>query len=262
MCVLETSGRENDAVFTVSESRGLHDNAEDAVLETCGRENDAVLTVSESRENFVVLTVSESSSSVKAGENGEFGLLEVIMSDFSPPLAHSKSLSNSSRVSSHVGCTGLALPSASACALAACSHGSCSAPSSAVVPLCMLVVTHVHVKIRVRTRSVHRVPRGEGGSKVGVSGPAEDLRPASEVEAGVNFRPASGVRGQVAGSLPGRQAGTGSRQVKGTCGHTFPPPGGSWYPIRVTRIWIGHQAIDGLDEGVWNCTIGDLGAKG
>ena len=73
--------------------------------------------------------------SAKAGEKGESGLLEVIQSDFSSPLAHSKSLLNSSRVSSHVGCTGLALPSASACALAACTHGSCSAPSSAVVPL-------------------------------------------------------------------------------------------------------------------------------
>ena len=34
------------------------------------------------------------------------------------------------------------------------------------------------------------------------------------------------------------------------CGHTFPPPGGSWYPIRVTWTRIEHQAIDGLDEGV------------
>ena len=33
---------------------------------------------------------------------------------------------------------------------------------------------------------------------------AEDLLPVSEVEAGVNFRPAGGVRGQVAGStFPG-----------------------------------------------------------
>ena len=31
----------------------------------------------------------------------------------------------------------------------------------------------------------------------------------------VNFRPAGGVRGQVAGSLPGRQPGTGTRQVRG-----------------------------------------------
>ena len=56
-----------------------------------------------------------------------------------------------------------------------------------------------------------RVPR-EGG---GVSGPVEDLRPVSEVEAGVNFRPAGGVRGKVAGSLPRRQPGTGTRQVRG-----------------------------------------------
>ena len=49
-----------------------------------------------------------------------------------------------------------------------------------------------------------------------VSGPAEDLRPVSEVEAGENFRPADGVQGQVAGSLPGRQPGTGTRQVKGS----------------------------------------------
>ena len=50
--------------------------------------------------------------------------------------------------------------------------------------------------------------------KGGVSGPAEDLRPVSEVEAGVNFRPAGGVRGQVAGSLPRRQPGTGTRRVR------------------------------------------------
>ena len=49
---------------------------------------------------------------------------------------------------------------------------------------------------------------------------------------------------------------------QGRCGHTFPPPGGSWCPIRVTWIRIGHQAIDGLDEGVGNGTVGDLGAKG
>ena len=105
-------------------------------------------------------------------------------------------------------------------------------------------------------------PTGRRCTKGGVSGPAEDLRPVAEVAAGVNFRLAGGVRGQVAGSLPGRQPGTGTRQVKGRCGHTFPPPGGSWYPIRVTWIRIGHQAINGLDEGVWNHTVGNLGAKG
>ena len=34
------------------------------------------------------------------------------------------------------------------------------------------------------------------------------------MEAGVNFRPASGVRGQVAGSLPRRQPGTCTRQQR------------------------------------------------
>ena len=56
-------------------------------------------------------------------------------------------------------------------------------------------------------------PTGTKRVKGGVSGPAEDLRPVAEVAAGVNFRPAGGVRGQVAGSLPRRQAGTGNRQV-------------------------------------------------
>ena len=46
-----------------------------------------------------------------------------------------------------------------------------------------------------------QVPTGRRSSKGGVSGPAEDLRPVSEVEAGANFRLAGGVRGQVAGSL-------------------------------------------------------------
>ena len=58
-------------------------------------------------------------------------------------------------------------------------------------------------------------PTGGRSTKGGVSGRAEDFLPVSEVEAGVNFRPASGVRGQVAGSLPGRQTGKGTRQVRG-----------------------------------------------
>ena len=41
-------------------------------------------------------------------------------------------------------------------------------------------------------------PTGRRCTKGGVSSPAEDLLPVSEVEAGVNFRPAGGVRGQVA----------------------------------------------------------------
>ena len=47
-------------------------------------------------------------------------------------------------------------------------------------------------------------PTGRRCPKGGVSGPAEALLPVSEVETRVNFRPAGGVRKQVAGSLPGR----------------------------------------------------------
>ena len=57
-------------------------------------------------------------------------------------------------------------------------------------------------------------PTGRKGSKGGVSGLAEDLRPVSEVEAGINLRPAGGVRRQVAGSIPRRQPGTGTRRVR------------------------------------------------
>ena len=93
-------------------------------------------------------------------------------------------------------------------------------------------------------------PTGRRCTKGGVSGPAEDLRPVSEVEAGVNFRPAGGVRGQVCRFTSQEATRHRNQACQGGCGHTFPPPGGSWYPIRVTWMRIGHQAIDGLDEGV------------
>ena len=93
-------------------------------------------------------------------------------------------------------------------------------------------------------------PTGTKRVKGGVSGLAEDLRPVSEVEAGVNLRSAGGVRG--AGCRFTSQEATRHRNQagQGRCGHTFPPPGGFWYPIRVTWTRIGHQTINGLDEGV------------
>ena len=94
-------------------------------------------------------------------------------------------------------------------------------------------------------------PSGVLCTKDGVSGPAEDLRPVSEVESGVNFRPAGGVRTGAGCRFTSQEATRHWNQAsQGRCGHTFPPPGGSWYPIRVTWTRIGHQAINGLDEGV------------
>ena len=215
-----------------------------------------------------------------AGESrGIIGLHEVSESDSS---VHISRVSNS--LNSSVGVV------VSACARVASALPAAAAPRSwsTVARLSDAVVAHAHASPMLCARisggtggllpvqrstsyclnnswsDTVRVqgPTGTRRVKGGVSGPAEDLRPVSEVEVGVNFRPAGRVRGQVAGSLPRRQPGTETRRVRGGCGHTFPPPGGSWYPIRVTWTRIGHQAIDGLDEGVWNCTIGDLGAKG
>ena len=53
---------------------------------------------------------------------------------------------------------------------------------------------------------------GRVHGKVGFLDSAEDLRPVSEVEAGVNFRAAGRVRGQVGGPLHRRQPGTGTRK--------------------------------------------------
>ena len=51
------------------------------------------------------------------------------------------------------------------------------------------------------------------GTKGGVSGPAEDLLPVSEVEAGVNFRQAGSARGQVVVQSLERRPGPGSRKA-------------------------------------------------
>ena len=104
----------------------------------------------------------------------------------------------------------LALPAASA------SLSSSAFPSASLAVVAHARSTPMHGAHNswsdtVRLQGPTRRKRVKGG----VSVPAEDLRPVSEVEAGVNFRPAGGVRGQVAGSLSRRQPGTGTRQVKG-----------------------------------------------
>ena len=102
-----------------------------------------------------------------------------------------------------------ATASSSSCPLASCVAGAVHARRT---------VTSMHALNAHNSWSdTGRVlgPTGRRSSKCWVSGRAEDLRPVSEVEAGVNFRPAGGVRRQVAGSLPRRQPGTGTRQVRG-----------------------------------------------
>ena len=101
-------------------------------------------------------------------------------------------------------------------------------------------------------------PTGRRCTKGGVSGPAEDLHPVPEVEAGVNFRPAGWVRGQVAGSLPGRQPGTGTRTGKGSVvtpslhpevpDSLFVSPG----PGKRIRQLMGWTKVSGnTQSGIW-----------
>ena len=68
------------------------------------------------------------------------------------------------------------------------------------------------------------------------------------MKAGVNFRPAGGLRGQVAGPLPGGQPSTGTRQQR--VGAVTP----SLHP-EVPGIQF---VSPGLDEGVWNRGVGGL----
>ena len=97
---------------------------------------------------------------------------------------------------------------ASACATSVHDSAFNSGSAGGLLPVCKSTSYNLEV--------CSQGPRGRRSSKGGVSGPAEDLRPVSEVEAGVNFRLAGRVRGQVAGSLPGRQPGTGTRPNKGS----------------------------------------------
>ena len=98
-------------------------------------------------------------------------------------------------MSSLADCMSLALLSASACALAASTHDSCSAPSSAVVPLCMHVDGTLACMNSWSDTVRSQGPTGRRCTKGGVSGPAEDLLPVSEVEAGVICRPGGGCTG-------------------------------------------------------------------
>ena len=100
-------------------------------------------------------------------------------------------------------------------------------------------------------------PTGTRRVKGGVSAPAEDLRPVSEVESGVNFRP---VAGPGCCAVSREATRTRFQEVSWGCGDTFGPPGGSRYPIRVTWTWICNQAIDGLEEGVLDRKNGDARA--
>ena len=139
---------------------------------------------------------------------------EVTASDF-PPLLNSFQSPNSRPGSSSSACARSVARRVTAAPARVCLGSSSPAVSAAVA--------HAHASILhgafVNSWSDTVCSQGPTGTrrvKGGVSSPAEDLRLVSEVEAGVNFRPAGRARGQVAGSLPGRQPGTGTRLNKGS----------------------------------------------
>ena len=145
-----------------------------------------------------------------------------------------------------------ALPASAAAAPRSCTSAALVSPASAAHAL----VSPLHSNSWSDTGRV-KGPTGKRGTKGGVSGPAEDLHPVSEVEAGVNFRPAGSVRRQVVRSLPGRQPGTGTRKVMVRCGHTFPPevPGtqfvspGRGLGIRQSMGWT--KVCETARSGIW-----------
>ena len=162
----------------------------------------------------------------------------------------------------------------SACASAACALPAAVTPRSwsAVARLSDADVAHAHASPMHRARNsggtgglllVQRStsyclknswsdtvrvqgPTGTKRVKGGVSGPAEDC-----LRGGGRGKFSSRRRCTGAGCRFTSQEATRHRNQasQGRCG-------------RVTWTRIGHQAINGLDEGVWYHTIGDLGAKG
>ena len=141
-------------------------------------------------------------------------LHEVTESDF-PPLLCSSQSPNSCPGSWSSACARSVARRVATAPARVCPGSSFSAVSAAVAHAHASVLHGASVNSWSDTVRLHG-PTGTRRVKGGVSRPAEDLRPVSEVEAGVNFRPAGRVRGQVAGSLPGRQPGAGSRPNKGS----------------------------------------------
>ena len=94
--------------------------------------------------------------------------------------------------------------SSSVCAPASCSTVAVVAPRATCTIACctefscvwwFLACAEIHL-LEFDLAVCNLCPTGRSGTKVLVSSPSEDLRPVSEVEAGVSFRTAGSVRGQ------------------------------------------------------------------
>ena len=176
---------------------------------------------------------------------------------------------NSSGASSHACVSYLDALLAAPARAPAASDAFRTSCTSAVVGLCMhdddtpMHGAHNSWSDTVRLQGPTVTRRVKGG----VFCPAEDLRPVSEVEAGVNFRLAGGVRGQVAGSIPRRQPGTGTRQGKGGVvtpslhpevpGIQFVSPG---YGLDIRQSMGWTKVCETARSGIWVLN-GDASAR-
>ena len=207
---------------TTSWSAGENDSGGEVFARRCG--GDGVLAVARSAPGCDVAGAlgvphvhsrRADTAHASAGESeGIIRLLDVSESAF-PPLLNSSHAHNS--------CHRL---STSACARAFCFAGACAGAAARVCPVssssAISAVVHAHATTLHNAQNswsdTGRVqgPTERRCTKGGVSGPAEDLRPVSEVEAGVNFRPAGGVREQVVGHFPGGNQAQEPGQVRGS----------------------------------------------
>ena len=104
----------------------------------------------------------------------------------------------------------------------ACNSGSFARNQGVLVVCCLRANPPV-----TTWRWVVRVPGGGAAPKRSVSGPAEDLRPVSEVDAGVKLRLAGGVRGAGCRFTPWKATRHRYQTRWWWCGDTFCPPGSS-----------------------------------
>ena len=181
--------------------------------------------------------VSETAAHATAGESEEIIGLHVSHSSFD-------NSSNSLGCVAAVACARLpAVPSVSA---RVCAVSSSSAVSAAVAHARSTPMHDAHNSRSDMVRS--QGPTGRRCTKGGVSGPAEDLRPVPEVEAGVNFRPAGRVRRQVASSLPNKGSVVTPSLHPEVPDSLFMSPG----PGKRIRQLMGWTKVCGTTQsGIW-----------
>ena len=226
-----------------------HDGSGETVFETAhatADENKGIVGLHEVNESDCFRAEAAVAAATAGESEGTIRLLEVFESDF-PSLPNSSHAHNSFLGSLSSACARRVARCVAAAPACVC-LGSSSLAVSAAVAHAHASILHGACNSRSDTVRLHG-PTGTRRVKGGVSGPGR--RFASCLRGGGRGKFSAGRRCTGAGCRFSPQEATRQRYQarQGKCGHTFPPPGSSWYPIRVTWIRIGHQAIDGGFSG-------------